>query len=132
VFGNLIPKATVDNIILPAVTMTWRKFYETVLPTALKIDACVKPTDSFGAIVTEAVDGSEPIIQWDRKDLRNPFSHYVYTYGSPASRWNLSPGWVEVMAISRKPSHWTQEPPNHPEGLRTVETKLGKSWKTFE
>lgn len=77
VFANVVPKdRPVQNDIsldLPVTTMTWDKFARTILPGAQKIEAKVENPNRFMALVTEAVPGSENILQWD-----NPFSWYYH------------------------------------------------------
>ena len=77
VFSHLTPKdAAPSNDIsldLPTTTMTWAKFSKTILPTADKLEVKVDNPNRFMALVTEAVPGSEPILQWD-----NPFSWYYH------------------------------------------------------
>lgn len=77
VFANVVPKdRPVRNDIsldLPVTTMTWDKFARTILPGASKIEAKVENPNRFMALVTEAVPGSENILQWD-----NPFSWYYH------------------------------------------------------
>lgn len=77
VFSHLTPKdAKTSNDIsldLPTTTMTWSKFSKTILPTADKLEVKVDNPNRFMALVTEAVPGSEPILQWD-----NPFSWYYH------------------------------------------------------
>lgn len=77
VFSHLTPKnASSSNDIsleLPTTTMTWAKFSRTILPTAEKLEVKVDNPNRFMALVTEAVPGSENILQWD-----NPFSWYYH------------------------------------------------------
>lgn len=77
VFANVVPKdIPVQNDIsldLPVTTMTWDKFTRTILPGAQKIEARIDNPNRFMAMVTEAVPGSENILQWD-----NPFSWYYH------------------------------------------------------
>ena len=77
IFSHLTPKdRTPSNDIsldLPTTTMTWDKFSRTILPTANSIEVKVDNPNRFMALVTEAVEGSEPILQWD-----NPFSWYYH------------------------------------------------------
>ena len=77
VFANVTPreKLSVHNtqITMPSTTMTYDKFMRTVLPTADKIEVLVDNPSRFMAMVTEAIEGSENILQWD-----NPFSWYYH------------------------------------------------------
>jgi hypothetical protein len=109
VFGHLKTKnaqPATPMMALPAVTMTWRKFLETVLPTAEAIEYAIKSKDSFAAILTAEHEDAPPILQWDQEDRRNPFSWYVYHGGSTPQQWNVSPGWNKVTGIAYQPSMW--------------------------
>lgn len=84
---------------VPPVTMTWRKFMETVLPLAEEIEYQVKSVDNFSAILTASYEDAPPILQWDKEEQRNPFSWYVYSGGSNASKWNVSTGYQKVTQL---------------------------------
>lgn len=77
IFSHLTPKnaATSNDISLdlPTTTMTWSKFSRTILPTAEKLSVKIDNPNRFMALVTEAVPGSENILQWD-----NTFSWYYH------------------------------------------------------
>jgi hypothetical protein len=89
----------------PMKTITWEKFLQTVLPTAKKIEYQVKHMDNYSAIVTAADSESEPILKWDSKEQRNPFSSYAYYKGSQAYNWGLCLGkYVNVNAIINIPN----------------------------
>lgn len=110
-FADLLPqakKSVVENIRARiSGTITWEKFQRTVLPKAKKIRYYVDGARRYYcAYVTAAVADSAPILQWDREEKRNPFSWYFYHNGSVPFEWNLSTGWVDVTAISLKPSMW--------------------------
>jgi hypothetical protein len=119
VFGHLTPKGAGGSSItgpdLPAATMTWVKFRDTVLPTAEAIEFYVPPgRANFAALLTAVDPAAPPIHQWDRADRRNPFSSYVYHEGSPASQWGLFPGtWRKVTALTTRPAHWAADPGEH-------------------
>jgi hypothetical protein len=111
VFGHLETKdgaPSVAALKIPVKTVTWAKFRDTVLPGAEQITALVPTMNAnFAAYVTAQYDDAPPILQWDREERRNPFSHYLYHGGSAASQWNLIPGsWVKVNALSEQPAHW--------------------------
>lgn len=111
VFGHLLTKtAPVKPAMeVPTVVMTWRKFYETVLPNAEKIEYQVTfHLQSFVAMVTAAHPEAPPIIQWDTEENRNPVSWYGYVNGSYPAQWGLAPGLVEVTGICFQPSMWNQ------------------------
>jgi len=121
-FGHLLPqRQTAPTIAAPDQTMTWRKFFETVLSTpgaAQSIEFYVPATGSFCGILTAADMNAPAILQWDREDDRNPVSWYLYQTplrtlrkGSSADRWGLKPySWVPVTAISLQPNMWAAEP----------------------
>ena len=76
VFGHIAPKgattASVAGIDLPATTMTWVKFAETVLPQASALEVLVPSNGSrFAALVTAADPGAPNLLAWD-----NPHSWY--------------------------------------------------------
>lgn len=110
VFGHLTPKgkSNLGSLNLPAATMTWDKFSRTVLPEADEIEFFVpRGNGLYTALVTAADPTASPILQWDREEQRNPFSWYVYHYGSLPSDWNLQSGeYVKVTAIAYQPSAW--------------------------
>lgn len=93
---------------LPSKTMTWEKFAEKVLPTALEIEFYVpNGMQNFYGLVTTVDPNAPPILQWDTTEQRNPVSQYVYVNGSYASSWNLSIGaWVKLNGIFASPAHW--------------------------
>jgi hypothetical protein len=100
VFGHLLPQP--EQYRGGSQTLTWHKFQRDILPHAVKIEAVVPYTGNYSALVTAAVPGSTPILQWD-----NPFSWYVYNGGSRAHQWGLSANaWVRVNAIVDSPQNW--------------------------
>lgn len=113
VFGHLAPKTStkkpvVDEVSMPTMTMTWAKFFRTVLPDAAEIEFFA-PTSAvnYTALVTAVDADAPPILQWDHEDARNPVSWYVYGGGSIAQNWGLRAGtFVKVNAITFQPSMW--------------------------
>ena len=97
------PKEPVRNVV-----MTWDKFARTMLKDAVKIEYRVPAMrKEYGALVTAEVEDAEPILQWDSREHRNPFSWYIYIGGSLPEKWNLKPNtYVEVEAVSLKPCNW--------------------------
>lgn len=92
---------------MPAINITWEKFNKTVLPSAKDIQYLVKVGNkNYSGIVTAEYDDAPPIIQWDTKAQRNPFSQYVYVSGSSFEKWNLSEGYCKVTGICYLPSMW--------------------------
>jgi hypothetical protein len=115
-FGHLknlrAPEPT--TIILPAQTMTWRKFAETVLPKAESIDYYVGyERDGFATLVTAADPDAPPILQWDTEAVRNPVSWYFWHHGSTPESFGLIAGrFYPVDLITLKPPMWHNRP--HP------------------
>lgn len=76
VFGNIVPKQSAPKAVdssLPITTMTFDKFSRTVLPNVSEIEAKIDNPSRFMAMVTEAIEGSKNIMQWN-----NPFSWYYH------------------------------------------------------
>lgn len=91
----------------PVVPITWEKFRRTVLGSARKIEFYVTGNlENYTAILTAEDPAAPPIILWDTEENRNPFSWYVYSGGSTPSRWNLTPGYVEVTGVTLQPNLW--------------------------
>ena len=112
VFAGIKTKESLQEkkpTIIPRITkMTWEKFQRTVLPNANKIELKTKyNNDSYSAIVTAEYPDAPPILLWDSEEMRNPFSWYLYSGGSSASRWGISGGtYVEVTGITYQPNMW--------------------------
>lgn len=125
VFSHLLKKSEpADHDLTAPASITWRKFKETVLPRASKIEVWVPPASgSYCALVTAADPDAPPIIQWDHPDARNPVTHYLYVNvnrndGSYPGNWGLAANsYVNVWAITPGPSHWNADriPANQPE-----------------
>ena len=106
-FGHLRRVAMPEVQQIPAATMTWEKFQRTVLDGAEKIEALVPTRGAFVGMVTATNQDAPPILQWDREDVRNPVSWYLYSGGSPAAKWAMAAGtFVTVNAVSHLPSMW--------------------------
>ncbi|MNL91059.1 hypothetical protein D3C81_07870 [compost metagenome] len=78
VFGHIQPREKVDPVVssdlaLPSKLITWEKFKNTILPSAEKVELLTDNPNRFMALITEGVEGSENILQWD-----NPFSWYYH------------------------------------------------------
>jgi len=109
VFSHLVPKGKAEiRTDAPQVTITWKKFAETVLPDAMSMELAVPSRGNFMAMLTAEHMDAPPIIQWDSPDHRNPFSWYLYSGGSFASNWGISPGWCKVAGICLRPSGWQE------------------------
>ncbi|MGL4774014.1 MAG: hypothetical protein ACRC2K_10645 [Clostridium sp.] len=107
-------KSGINKMEMPSVVMTWRKFSETVLPIAEKIEFFVRDKrENYSAILTAEHDDAPPIIQWDNEEERNPFSWYVYSGGSTYTRWGLTLGYCNVTAVCLQPSMWYKENSHH-------------------
>ena len=109
VFGHLQPKGTAQApaMRVPAQTMTWSKFEQTVLPTADRVEILAPDHGNYAALVTAVDADAPPILQWDREDARNPVSWYVWNGGSSASQWGLrGRHYYDVSAVTLKPSMW--------------------------
>ena len=110
-FSGLKPRGEADTNAatssMPPVVMTWQKFEREVLPTAALIEAHITAgAMSFCSFVTAVDPEAPPLLQWDRDDHRNPVSWYFYHGGSTAASYSLAPGFVEVLAVTLKPSMW--------------------------
>lgn len=119
VFSHITPKGETlhKELEAPEQPITWRKFLETVLPNAKSIELLAPTIGNYTAILTAEHLDAPPIIQWDSPEKRNPFSSYVYNYGSPATRWGISPGWNKVTAICNHPSMWQEGFDHHQKRL---------------
>ena len=107
VFGHLKAGRGAAPLDVPAQTMTWDKFWRTVLPEAEVVECFVPVHSNFFAFVTAEDSEAPPILQWDSETSRNPVSWYVYNGGSPASQWGVPGGmFVAVKAITTQPSSW--------------------------
>lgn len=111
VFSGVKTKESNDTrkfIIGGPVTMTWQKFQRTVLPYAKKIEVKIGyGKNSYAALVTAVDPTAPPIVKWDMNNNRNPFSWYMYSGGSYASKWNLRSGvYAEVKGITLQPNLW--------------------------
>lgn len=124
IFAGIKTKESLQEkkpIIIPGSTkMTWEKFQRTVLPNAIKIELKTKyaANDSYAAIVTAEYPDAPPIILWDREDMRNTFSWYLYAGGSSANRWCLlNNSYVEVTGITYQPNMWYEHYNNESKGV---------------
>lgn len=113
VFGHLVTKGeearTVKPVEIGAVTMTWVKFRDTVLPGAEAIDILVPRHGQFIAFTTAEHEDAPPILKWG-----NPVAWYVYPGGSDAATWDLTPNaWAPLTAIAPLPTLWGEKPMAH-------------------
>jgi len=134
VFSHIKPKGSVSvkNLEIPAITMTWKKFSETVLPIADEIEFFVPHgRENYTALVTAVNADAPPILQWDTEERRNPVSWYLYHNGSLPSDWDLSADeWCNVTGIAFKPSMWYGDFKHQGEGVVFIlEGAVDKRWK---
>lgn len=106
IFAHLKSRETelkLDSISLPCITMTWKKFSETILPNTSQLELNIPSRGNFCALLT-AVHADAPIImKWN-----NPFSWYVYHNGSNASQWRLNyNAWIPITGIVPIPNTWS-------------------------
>lgn len=102
-----------ENQIRSGGKMTWEKFQQKVLPTAEKI-AFHTSNVNYGGIVAPVNRQATPILQWDTKEQRNPFSWYTYPNRIDPIYWSLRPNhWHDVTAIMLKPSMWFNNTTHH-------------------
>jgi len=91
----------------PAITITWAKFQDTVLPTADAIAYYVPSVLPARIFTTATHFDAPPILQWDSPEHRNPVSSYMWHGGSKAASLSLCAGtYVDVYGIIRSPAHW--------------------------
>lgn len=87
--------------------ISWVVFARDVLPQAKSIRIKLNGTLNFAGLVTAVHADAEPILQWDRKEHRNPVSWYVYHGGSRPSTWALVDGeWADIVGVTLMPSNW--------------------------
>lgn len=130
IFNYLLNKSvkTPELVSGTALHVSWHKFSRDVMPTAQAIQYSVPPSnENYVALVTSAVEGSKPIMQWDYDEARNPVSWYTYANrsysGSQAAAtpegFNLPRNsMVNVLAITKMPHEWgTTAPQNMTAGV---------------
>jgi hypothetical protein len=126
VFGHLKPREQREEeparLALPATTMTWVKFRDTVLPEVQSLEYLVTHGRApFAALTTAVHPDAPPILQWDSPERRNPSAWFLYHGGSTPSRWHLVPGYVRVTAASLLPTQWFGgQHQHHAEGVLFV------------
>ncbi len=109
VFGHLKAKGAepVQPLKIPSVNISFEKFCKTVLDKATKLEVFVHPTAAFFGVLTAEHEDAPPILQWDEKESRNPFSWYTYSGGSRASQWGMKDGrYAEVSGVMLQPTLW--------------------------
>lgn len=112
-FGHLRPQEPKPNQTPSSGgTMTWVRFREKVLGSAVRIQVKAPSHGPYYGIVTAVDPDAPPLLQWDGLEecARNPVSHYVYTTGSNAVTWGLKGGQLyDVAGIFREACHWQKE-----------------------
>lgn len=95
VFGHITPKGQPESgagrsIEMSALTMTWVKFQEKVLPLAEQMHVTLENRRHALRAFTTAEDAAAPpILRWDREERRNSFASYVWLSGSLPSAFEL-------------------------------------------
>lgn len=104
--------------------MTWAAFCRDALPYCTSLDLDITAVASnFGAMTTAKHADAPPILRWDSVNRRNPFSMYMYRYGSTANQWGLSLAvgrTARVMGISKRPEFWYHESQSGEDGAMLV------------
>ena len=99
--NNDSQKAT--DINLPVlVTMTYEKFKEKIIPTAVSIKFTPGNFAGFCNLVTAVHEDAKPILRYDKEENRNPVSILTYRNHNAlrTELWNLKSGTeVEVIAV---------------------------------
>ena len=108
-FSHLIPEVATNPLLelKDPIHITWRKFYETVIPNAKSIKYLIgAEPNNYTSIVTACHIDAPPILQWDNEDKRNPFSYYCHREGMYHS-WNLYVHRLhEITGICFMPHMW--------------------------
>tara|TARA_R110000851_G_scaffold152478_1_gene294157 strand:- start:60 stop:1658 length:1599 start_codon:yes stop_codon:yes gene_type:complete len=119
VFGHLKNNTQeVKDVDMTPIAITWYKFNKVVLPTAEKLQVIAPNTGDYCAYVTATHEDAPNILQW-----ANTVSNYLYTGGSPASRWGIqSNTYIDVTGLSLRPNQWVNAKglPNQGEGVLFV------------
>ena len=102
--------------------MTWAAFCRDALPYCVSLDLDIPAVAAnFGAMTTALHADAPPILRWDSVNRRNPFSMYMYRYGSPANQWGLKAGpGARVVGISKRPEFWYHESQSGEDGAMLV------------
>lgn len=107
-FSHLRQKQATEPSTSPR-TMTWEKFLRTILPQCKQLQVRVPTSGPFSSLVTEGVPNSEPLLLWDLKSNRNPFSWYFWNRPpATAEQFGLTAGlWSTVLGVTLRPDLWT-------------------------
>lgn len=111
VFSHLRPKGAspaTPKLDLPPAKITFEKFRRTVLPQAKSLEVFVATGRlNFRTFVTAADPEAPPLFDWDSPEKRNPFSSYVWHWGSPPHQYGLSGGkYHPVEGVVLAPHEW--------------------------
>jgi len=102
VFGHLRAKHAGASYPVPKITLTWEKFREKYLSSALSMTIRAPRIGDYTSILTATHADAPPIMKWG-----NPFSWYFYDGGSRAADWGLDANAdYAVSGISLSPSMW--------------------------
>lgn len=91
--------------------ITLSKFMREVAPRATKMSIELQAgyRYPFCTFVTEAHEGSKPILKYDYPEARNPINMYCYNEGSSCRDFNVVTGYVEVLGIATFPDDLNKE-----------------------
>ena len=119
IFGDLETKESknkriTDNINIGTIMTSVEEFVASVLPKAKEIYIDFSEYEpstrfSFCGILTQNDPNANPILIWDSKEERNPFSTYIYTKGSTRDTWNIRDSLVKVTAVTNNPACWLND-----------------------
>jgi len=113
-FGSLTTKQEeakpqIKEHIAPAVTMTWEKFCEKVLPNARTMQA--RPAivqGNFFCVTAPVKEDSGRIFFYDHEDNRNPFCWYTSSEMVDMRQYNMAPNvFHDVAGVLPIPGTWT-------------------------
>lgn len=115
VFGHLKPQVQSNLMELPAQTMTWVKFKDTLLPTAVSLTyvPSMYQRQSYYGLVAPVHADAPPIIKWD-----NQVTWYVYNGGSMPTKFHVV-GPTKITGIFQNPAHWS-----NPDAFKEEERKV--------
>lgn len=123
IFGDLETKESknkriTDYIKLGTIMTSVEEFVTSVLPRAKEIYMDFSNYNKnekfhFCGILTQNDPNANPIIMWDNKDERNPFSLYTYYEGSCKEQWNIKESIVKVTAVTNNPACWLHDKYSH-------------------
>jgi len=102
VFDHLRTKPASASFPVPEITLTWEKFREKYLSSALSMTIRAPRHGDYTSILTATHDDAPHILRW-----ANPFSWYFYNGGSRAADWGLDAEEdYTVAGIALTPALW--------------------------